>query len=127
MALPEPFLIRQKARATDNPDGVSHAKLEAKLMDPERLIIAHALSAAAKPYENDASLLPHNTTSSELTAYKALRGSLFKFSCPLRTALHHGVQDLYGSAPVRILVLRLRERAGATVRPEVVSMPHKPP
>ena len=30
-------------------------------MDPERLIIAHALSAAAKPYENDASLLPHNT------------------------------------------------------------------
>ena len=118
MALPEPFLIRQKARATDNPDGVSHAKLEAKLTDPERLIIAHALSAAAKPYENDASLLPHNTTSSELTAYKALRGS---------TALHHGVQDLYGSAPVRILVLRLRERAGATVRPEVVSMPHKPP
>jgi hypothetical protein len=127
MALPEPFLIRQKARATDNPDGVSHAKLEAKLMDPERLIIAHALSAAAKPYENDASLLPHNTTSSELTAYKALRGSLFKFSCPLRTALHHGVQDLYGLAPVRILVLRLRERAGATVRPEVVSMPRKPP
>jgi hypothetical protein len=102
-------------------------KLEAKLTDPERLIIAHALSAAAKPYENDASLLPHNTTSSELTAYKALRGSLFKFSCPLRTALHHGVQDLYGSAPVRILVLRLRERAGATVRPEVVSMPRKPP
>ena len=63
MALPEPFLIRQKARATDNPDGVSHAKLEAKLMDPERLIIAHALSAAAKPYENEASLLPHNTSS----------------------------------------------------------------
>ena len=30
-------------------------KLEAKLTDPERLIIAHALSAAAKPYENDAS------------------------------------------------------------------------
>jgi len=96
-------------------------------MDPERLIIAHALSAAAKPYDNDASLLQPNTTSSELTAYKALRGSLFKFSCPLRTALHHGVQDLYGSAPVRVLVLRLRERAGATVRPEVVSMPHKPP
>jgi hypothetical protein len=55
-------------------------------MDPERLIIAHALSAAAKPYENDASLPPHNTTNSELTAYKALRGSLFMFSCPLRTA-----------------------------------------
>ena len=55
MALPEPFLIRQKARAMDNPDGVSHTKLEAKLTDPERLIIAHALSAAAKPYENDAS------------------------------------------------------------------------
>jgi hypothetical protein len=81
MALPEPFLIRQKARATDNPDGVSHAKLEAKLTDPERPIIAHALSAAAKPYENDASF-----AGSELTAYKALRGSLFMFSCPLRTA-----------------------------------------
>ena len=26
MAFPDPFLIRQKARATDNPDGVSHAK-----------------------------------------------------------------------------------------------------
>jgi hypothetical protein len=59
MALPEPFLIRQKARAMDNPDGVSHTKLEAKLTDPERLIIAHALSAAAKPYENDDSLHIH--------------------------------------------------------------------
>ena len=82
MGLPEPFLIRQKARATDNPDGVSHAKLEAKLTDPERLIIAHALSAAAKPYD----IVRFHITLRARTHDKALRGSLFMFSCPLRTA-----------------------------------------
>jgi hypothetical protein len=42
------------------------AKLEAKLTDPERLIIAHALSTAAAQYENDAATV----------ADLALRGGL---------------------------------------------------